>query len=68
MKYSNFILQVVKFAQDSSNCEAGCEFSVSEKLVRDWRKRVEKLTCMPRNNKPGYQVFQDGRLFIKPFF
>ena len=50
MKYSaKFKLQVVKFAQESNNCAAGREFCVNEKLVRDWRKQVEKLKCMPKN-------------------
>ena len=50
MKYSaKFKLQVVKFAQESNNCAAGHEFCVNEKLVRDWRKQVEKLKCMPKN-------------------
>ena len=50
MKYSaKFKLQVVKFAQESNNCAAGREFCVNEKLIRDWRKQVEKLKCMPKN-------------------
>ena len=50
MKYSaKFKLQVVKFAQESNNCAAGREFCINEKLVRDWRKQVEKLKCMPKN-------------------
>ena len=49
MKYSaKFKLQVVKFAKDSNNCAESREFSVNEKLVRDWRGQVEKLKCMPR--------------------
>ena len=50
MKYSaKFKLQVIKFAQESNNCAAGREFCINEKLVRDWRKQVEKLKCMPKN-------------------
>ena len=50
MKYSaKFKLQVVKFAPESNNCAASREFSVDEKLVRDWRKQVEKLKCMSKN-------------------
>ena len=50
MKYSaKFKLQVVKFAEESNNCTAGREFCVNEKLVRDWRKQIEKLKCMPKN-------------------
>lgn len=50
MRYTaKFKLQVVKFAKDSNNCAASREFDVNEKLVRDWRKNVEKLMCMPEN-------------------
>jgi len=50
MKYTaKFKLQVVKFAQESNNCAANREFGVNEKLVRDWRKQVQKLKCMPKN-------------------
>ena len=50
MKYTaKFKLQVVKLAQESNNCAASHEFSVNKKLVRDWRKQVEKLKCMPKN-------------------
>ena len=48
MKYdAKFKLQVVKFAQDSTNRAASREFCVNEKLVRDWRRQEEKLKCMP---------------------
>ena len=50
MKYTaKFKLQVVKFAQETNNCAASREFCVNEKLVRDWRKQIEKLKCMPKN-------------------
>ena len=50
MKYTaKFKLQVVKVARESNNCVASREFGVNEKLVRDWRKQVEKLKCMPKN-------------------
>lgn len=50
MKYTaKFKLQVVKLARESNNCAASREFGVNEKLVRDWRKQVEKLKCMPKN-------------------
>ena len=50
MKYSTtFKLQVIKFAQESTNCAAGREFCINEKFVRDWRKQVEKLKCMLKN-------------------
>ena len=50
MKYTaKFKLQVVKFAQESNNCAASQEYGVNEKLVRDWRKHIEKLKCIPSN-------------------
>ena len=50
MKYTaKFKLQVVKFAQESNNCAASQEYGVNEKLVRDWRKQIEKLKCIPSN-------------------
>ena len=50
MKYTaKFKLQVVKFAQESNNCTASRKFGVNDKLLRDWRKQVEKLKCMPEN-------------------
>ena len=47
--FTKFKLQVVKFTQESNNCAAGREFCINKKLVRDWRKQVEKLECMPKN-------------------
>ena len=50
MKYTaKFKLQVVKFAQESNHCTASRKFGVNKKLLRDWRKQVEKLKCMPEN-------------------
>ena len=47
-KYTaQFKLRVVQFAEKSSNSKAGCEFGVNEKLVRDWRRNVDKLQSMP---------------------
>ena len=44
-----FKLQVVKFAWESNNYAAGCEFCINEKLVCDWQKQAKKLKCMPKN-------------------
>lgn len=50
MKYTaKFKFQVVKFAKETNNCTASWEFCVNKKLVRDWRKQIEKLKCMPKN-------------------
>ena len=47
-KYTaQFKLRVVQFAEKSSNSKAGREFGVNEKLVRDWRRNVDKLQSMP---------------------
>ena len=49
-KYSaKFKLQVVKFAKNTNNSAAGQEFDVNEKLVRDWRRHIEKIRAMPKN-------------------
>ena len=42
-----FKLQVIKAAEETNNCAAAREFSVNEKLVRDWRKVSHKLN-MPK--------------------
>lgn len=48
MKYtSKFKLQVVMLALKTNNSEAGRQFSVNEKLVRDWRKKEAELRNMP---------------------
>ena len=36
---AKFKLQVIAFAEDKGNRAAGREFSISEKIVRDWRKQ-----------------------------
>ena len=43
MKYSaSFKLQVVKFASDNSNNSAASrKFGIDEKLVRDWRTKID---------------------------
>ena len=49
MSYTvGFKLQVVEFAEKSGNRSAGREYSVSEKLVRDWRKKKTDLTALPK--------------------
>ena len=50
MKYSaKFKLQVIKFADKSNNCVASRKFKVNEKLVREWRRNVEKIKNMPKD-------------------
>ena len=44
MKYTaKFKLLVVKFAEESNNWAASRELRINEKSVRDWRKQIEKL-------------------------
>lgn len=39
----SYKLKVVNFAESASNCAAEREFGVSEKMVRDWRKKKSVL-------------------------
>ena len=43
---AEFKLQVIAFAEDKGNRAACHEFSISEKIVRDWRKQKSKLEKM----------------------
>ena len=45
---TGFKLKVVKFAKKMNNCAAASEFTISEKLVRDWRKAGVELRKMPK--------------------
>ena len=49
MKYSaSFKLQVVKFASDNSNNSAASrKFGIDEKLVRDWRRKIDNIKSLP---------------------
>ena len=38
---------MIAFAEDKGDRAADREFSVSEKIVRDWRKQKSKLEKMP---------------------
>ena len=50
MKYSaSFNLQVVKFASDNSNNSAASwKFGIDEKLVRDWRRKIDNIKSLPK--------------------
>ena len=50
MKYSaSFKLQVVKFASDNSNnSAANRKFGIDEKLVRDWRRKIDNIKSLPK--------------------
>ena len=50
MKYSaSFKLQVVKFASDNSNNSAASQkFGIYEKLVRDWRRKIDNIKSLPK--------------------
>ena len=38
-----FKLKVIQYAKEHSNCAAERYFGVTEKMVRDWRAKEEKL-------------------------
>ena len=42
-----FKLKVVEFVEECGNRAAEHEYTISEKLVRDWRKAKESLLDMP---------------------
>ena len=46
-----FKLKVIEFAEVNGNRAAEREFSVSEKVVRDWRKMKETLSEMPKTKR-----------------
>ena len=46
-----FKLNVIETAEKCGNRAAGREYSVNEKLVRDWRKKAE-LEALPRWPRP----------------
>ena len=50
MKYSaSFKLQVVKFVSDNSNNSAASrKFGINEKLVRDWRRKIDNIKSLPK--------------------
>ena len=50
MKYSaSFKLQVVKFASDNSNNSAASrKFGIDEKLVREWRRKIDNIKSLPK--------------------
>ena len=50
MKYSvSFKLQVVRFASDNSNNSAASrKFGIDEKLVRDWRRKIDNIKSLPK--------------------
>ena len=49
MKYeARFKMKVVEFAQNMNNSAAARRFGVNEKLVRDWRKNIDKIKLLPR--------------------
>ena len=46
---ASFKLKVIAFAKESNNCAAARQYSVTEKMVRDWRKKEEILKTIPRS-------------------
>ena len=62
MKYSaSFKLQVVKFASDNSNNSAASrKFGIDEKLVRDWRRKIDNIMVERSFKKCGISNALDG--------
>ena len=48
---AGFKLKVIETAEECGNRAAGREHSVSEKLVRDWRKKKAELKALPRSKR-----------------
>ena len=48
---AQFKIKVAEYALESNNCRAAEHFGVSEKLVHDWRKDLDKLRNMSRTKK-----------------
>lgn len=46
-----FKLKVIETAEKCGNRAAGREYSVNEKLVRDWRKKKAELEALPRGKR-----------------
>ena len=46
-----FKVKVIKTAENCGNRAAGREYSVNEKLVRDWRKKKAELEALPRGKR-----------------
>ena len=44
-------LKVIAYAEENSNCAAERQFGVTEKMVRDWRNKKEKLLNTPKTMK-----------------
>ena len=52
MSYTaGFKLRVIETAEQSGNRSAGREHYVSEKLVREWRKKKSELKALPRTRR-----------------
>ena len=51
---ARFKLQVIAFAEEKGNRAAERKFSVSEKLVRDWRKQKSKLKKTPKKRRADH--------------
>ena len=48
---AGFKLDVIAFAEKSNNSMASRHFIVNEKQVREWRKKKEELSLMPRSKR-----------------
>ena len=46
---ASFKLKVIEVAKESNNCAAARKFDVTEKMVREWRKKEDDIGQMPKN-------------------
>ena len=46
-----FKLKAVELAEATSNRNAGKELGITEKLVRDWRKKKTEIVKLPRASR-----------------
>merc|ERR1712071_63510 len=44
-------LEVIAYAEDHGNCDAGRKFDLNEATVRGWRKRKEHIQSLPPKKK-----------------
>ena len=46
---ASFKLKVIEVAKESNNCAAARKFDVTEKMVREWRKKEDDIRQMSKN-------------------
>ena len=67
---AGFKLKVVAYAEERNNVRAAEHFGVTEKMVRDWRKKKLQLESMPktkRANRTGFSHYPDMEKDLKEY-